>query len=292
MLAQEADMKEGEMGGDVYTAIVSPSSPAPAVLRGPEQIAHLSKHYVLRPRGVPLPLPSLRACQHAREDLCQHNAEVARVGGHLRMAHVWEVLVVLLTGHQGLWGGPLAEDGFDYATGRPTGGEEESAAASNPQQPSPVSAFPVAADGSGDAAGACLQLLRRELLTGVVEELLEEGDVQNAVALFEVLASTCPESANGEGLGELVDVGKERVRECYLCYLELLQRLDLSQAAAELARGVEDKAVRQLHATNTTTYASCAQCRRPVGTVETSQGPQPSLWCGRCRALVSQCALW
>ena len=279
MLAHAAEMEEeedeawGEEGG---------------VLRGPEQVAHLARHYVLRPRGAPLPLPSLAACQRAREDLCQHNAEVARVGGQLHMAHMWEVLAVLLTGHQGQ-PGDAGEDDFDYAMGRPHAAHA-AGPSHNPQQPpSPPSAS--SSDGLG-AAGACLQLLRRELLTGVAEELLEEGDVQNAVALFEVLASTSPAAGESEGLAGLVDVSKERVRECYLGYVELLHRLELWQAAAELVRGVEDKALRQLHAANTTTYAACAQCRRPVGTVETPQGPRPSPWCARCRALVSQCAIW
>lgn len=294
MLAHEAEMEhdEEEWGQGAF-----PSS-APGLLRGPEQVAHLACHYVLRPRGVSLPLASLAACQRAREDLCQHNAEVARVGGQLHMAHVWEVLAVLLTGHQGLaaLGQPDAaagEDDFDYARGRPHAAAGEGCS-HNPQQPPspPPSSSVPAADGLG-AAGACLQLLRRELLTGVAEELLEDGDVQNAVALFEVLASTSPAAgAETEALAALVDVPKERVRECYLGYVELLHRLELWQAAVELARGVEDKAVRQLHATNTTTYASCAQCRRPAGTVETPQGPRPSPWCARCRAPVSQCAIW
>ena len=273
----------------------SPASLPETPLHFADQIAHLAKGYVLQPRGCPLPLTTSWDCHRAREDLCQHNAEVARLGGQWRMAHVWEMLGVFLPGGQeegGREGGEgyaeEKEGGFDFATGRgvwaSSSGKEG------------VSSQTTAS--SSSSSSWCLQLLRRELLSSIVEELLEEGDVQNCVALFEVIVSTGG-ALTGETLPDLIESKPERVREIYLDYLELLQRLALWEAANELVACGDDKYIQQLYVSNTTMYAACANCRRPtgLGTAPASDPSSGSLssssspWCGKCRALVSQCAL-
>jgi hypothetical protein len=141
-----------------------------------------------------------------------------------------------------------------------------------------------------------LQLLRRELLGSLVEELLEEGDVQNCVALFEVIVWTGGAIA-GETLPDMIDLKPERVREIYLGYLELLQRLALWEAANELVTCGHDKYIQQLYASNTTMYAACANCRSSIGlgTAAASDSASPSSssspWCRSCRSPVSRCAL-
>ena len=259
-----------------------------------DQVAYLARGYVLRPRGCPLPLVRLGDCHRAREDLCQHNAEIARAGGQGRMAHVWEVLGVFLPGQVD---GDVKEEEeeeeekdskqFDFATGR---GPRVNGSRTPQQQHGRKPSSALASSSSW-----CLQLLRRELLSSVVEELLEEGDVQNCVALFEVVSSTGGGMV-GETLADLVDLPSERVRECYVGYLEILHRLEQWEAANELVGQVEDKYIQQLYATNTNTYAACTACRRPIGpgaveASESTSGASSSPWCGKCRALVSQCAL-
>jgi hypothetical protein len=53
---------------------------------------------------------------------------------------------------------------------------------------------------------------------------------------------------------------------------ELLSRLELFQAANELVAFTPDKHIQQLNATNTSTYGSCASCRRPIATPSASAG--------------------
>lgn len=214
------------------------------------------------------------------------------------MAHVWEMLGVLLPGQEGEGRregcegyAEEKEGGFDFATGRGVWGCNKRGVGSYEIPCKAASSVP------SSSSSWCLQLLRRELLSSIVEELLEEGDVQNCVALFEVIGST-GDALAGEALADLIDLSPERVREVYLGYLEVLQRLALWEAANELVACVDDKYIQQLYVSNTTMYAACANCRRPtgLGTAAPANGPlssssSSSPWCGKCRAMVSQCAL-
>lgn len=206
------------------------------------------------------------------------------------MAHVWEMLGVFLPGQEegGREGGEgyaeEKEGGFDFATGRGVWGSSKGGVNTT-------------ASSSSSSSSWCLQLLRRELLSSIVEELLEEGDVQNCVALFEVIVSTGGALA-GETLPDLIELKPERVREIYLGYLEVLQRLALWEVANELVVCGNDNYIQQLYVSNTTMYAACANCRRPTGlgtaasdASSSSSSTSSSPWCGKCRALVSQCAL-
>jgi hypothetical protein len=52
----------------------------------------------------------------------------------------------------------------------------------------------------------------------VLEDLLEQGELQLAVAVCEVLASTAG-ALQGEQLTDLLDIDKSRLRELYLGYI-------------------------------------------------------------------------
>jgi len=309
-----------------------PSSSVSSSSHFADRIARLGKRYVLRPRGCLLPLQSVGTCCRAREDLCHYNAEVARLEGQWRMAHVWEMLGVILSGPGvgGKEGRGVSEDedtGINFATGthgHPMMDKEDSKGKRSGRKETrdklsqeacmvgavSTTSFPsVLLHGPLDTpttSSTCLQLLRREILGHVVEELLEEGELQNCVALFEVIQST-GKALPGESLSDLIGFRPERVREIYVGYLELLQRLTLWEVANELVEHLEDRYIHGLYASNTNIYAACAQCRRPLGpgsggtkgvmsasspgSATSSSTPTPSPWCGKCRALVSQCAL-
>lgn len=92
---------------------------------------------------------------------------------------------------------------------------------------------------------------------------------------------------------------------CVCSRPEILHRLQLWQISNELIFGTSDKFIQQLHLNNTSTYASCASCRKPIGgapamatalpgnEIRPPQGSSAtSLFCTKCRTAVTQCTLW
>ena len=214
-----------------------------------ELVAHLAHAYRLNPDHPPPPAPaappsrtheqppppspppptangSPQECHALRKELCSYNAHVARSVGQGRVAHIWDLLAVFLPG------GPLDTSPAphsDESTKKPEATPGGLVRRSSPQALNAAESG--ASEGSGvkqaasplpppaaSTAMPCLDMLRRPLLTSLIEELLDQGDVQTCVAICEVVASTGG-GLRGEQLVDLLDLSKNRLRECYLGYI-------------------------------------------------------------------------
>ena len=101
----------------------------------------------------------------------------------------------------------------------------------------------------------------------------EHGDVQNALYMALVL-------------GDRINLAKPRVKQWTMCYLELLQRLQLWVCAAEIIQKSKDEEIKNLSKINTTVYTSCPNCKK------SGELLRNAWYCENCKSIVSQCSLW
>lgn len=169
-------------------------------------------------------------------------------------------------------------------------------------------------DGSwsnGRGRGAPISWLWAVTISDFLKDCAEQGDVQHCVAVCEVvhswwlaqglpvipLSDKDPFPTQGtigqeqevshnhdheEGQWCGLDIPASLVREWYLSYLDLLYRLELWQAAAELTRRSDDAFIRSVNQSGTVVHPSCAFCRTASG---------PSSRCGKCSRSLSRCGL-
>jgi len=196
---------------------------------------------------------------------CQHNAAVALSVGLQDIFHMWQMVQLLLDTSP-------AQDLIDKQhTQMLSDGTNE--ALSTAKAPPGISTSTI---GNQMTAGD-LGWLWPGALGDVVMQAAEAGDAQHAVAICQMVLSL-------KGSIECLGIPKKRVREWYLSYIEILQRLGLCQAANELINLSSDEVVRQQNAKSTTIYTACGRCRKPL------IGPQ-SFWCTKCKASAGLCAL-
>eukprot|EP00002_Diphylleia_rotans_P016523 TRINITY_DN3216_c1_g1_i1.p1 TRINITY_DN3216_c1_g1~~TRINITY_DN3216_c1_g1_i1.p1 ORF type:complete len:779 (+),score=123.07 TRINITY_DN3216_c1_g1_i1:49-2385(+) len=108
------------------------------------------------------------------------------------------------------------------------------------------------------------------VITELFDYLLDQGDVQNCVAISLVL-------------GPLVTIEEKRMELWQLEYIELLQRLQLWTIAGDMIRKSKLQTVQALSMTSTTIHTSCAYCQKPL--------LKSGWFCDRCALLMNTCSI-
>jgi hypothetical protein len=121
----------------------------------------------------------------------------------------------------------------------------------------------------------------RDLLT----ELIDCGDCQHFVTCCEVFREI-----DGGGILDLLtaEIGNLRVREGYVAYLDMLNRLELFALANEYICKSKDSYISRLSQTGVIIRAGCASCGKEMnpdgGTTSTSAS-----WCQKCKRCAGLC---
>ena len=187
--------------------------------------------------------PELRNIKHyachyrttggSASEIFTHNASVAAEVGAKKISKMWSILSVLSYG-QGLSGS------------------------------------------SGDA----LDPLFTPTISSLLKERGDFGDVQTCVTICEIVDIFEGQTATGAGSGDSkellasstsqplsstgLDIDLELVREWYLSYVEILQRLRLFEACTVLLSGCKDSVVSAVNQQSTQIYESCSACNKPL----------------------------
>jgi hypothetical protein len=81
-------------------------------------------------------------------------------------------------------------------------------------------------------------------------------------------------------------IGDMRVREGYVAYLDMLNRLQLHTAASDIVKNSNDQYLMQLSRQGVIMRSSCGKCGKEVGETISSSG---SGWCSKCKKCVDLC---
>mmetsp|Transcript_15537 Transcript_15537/g.37268 ORF Transcript_15537/g.37268 Transcript_15537/m.37268 type:complete len:1079 (+) Transcript_15537:74-3310(+) len=136
------------------------------------------------------------------------------------------------------------------------------------------------------------------LLTPTLRNLLlqraNSGDVQTCVVLCEVMdVIVSPSTAGGAAKSRIPNLNIALVREWYLTYIDLLQKMCLFTQAASLIRNCRDPVVGALNQQSTTIHESCPRCGKPLlggDTIQNSTGSGQRV-CRSCRGRIGLCFL-
>lgn len=199
---------------------------------------------------------------------CRHNFNVAKAVGLKSHAALWETLSILL---------PALVDTKELDCS-----DKSVMSTSNPLHTrlldhslSLFPTFPIS--------------LAADLIGSQLIEFLEKGDCQHFVTCCEVLRNTGLLSAATSAIPE---IGAMRQREAYLVYIELLQKLELFEAANIILKYSADDYLSELNRKGSLLHITCSACGKelPDGSSSgelTSRGS----WCGKCRKCVGLCTL-
>eukprot|EP00571_Detonula_confervacea_P001238 CAMPEP_0172319194 /NCGR_PEP_ID=MMETSP1058-20130122/37079_1 /TAXON_ID=83371 /ORGANISM="Detonula confervacea, Strain CCMP 353" /LENGTH=990 /DNA_ID=CAMNT_0013034193 /DNA_START=210 /DNA_END=3181 /DNA_ORIENTATION=- len=160
-----------------------------------------------------------------KAEVCRHNATVAEGLNQKAMTQMWKTLAAILDG-----------SGLNFL----------------PTNPSDSYSNPMA-----------------YILTKTVRDLLiqraDAGDVQTCVVLCEVMdVIVPPATVGGPAKSRIPNLNISLVREWYLTYIDLLQRMCLFTQAASLIRNCRDPVVGALNQQSTTIHESCPSCGKPL----------------------------
>uniref|UniRef100_A0A7S1BZV0 Uncharacterized protein n=2 Tax=Corethron hystrix TaxID=216773 RepID=A0A7S1BZV0_9STRA len=188
-------------------------------------LAYFSQRYLLhRDRSC----PSLAA-------VCRYNADVARKKeGYMNLSRMWEMLGIILEGHDDDVTSSLA---------------------------------------THDANLGVMSFLMWPSITSLLQERSEAGDVQTCVAICEVMNifdllnnqdGSSDQAAAISLAMDSFDIDITMVREWYLSYLEILQRMCLFVEATSLISSCKDPVISALNKQSTTIHESCSTCGKPL----------------------------
>lgn len=121
----------------------------------------------------------------------------------------------------------------------------------------------------------------RDLLT----ELIDCGDCQHFVTCCEVFREI-----DGGGILDLLteEIGNLRVREGYVAYLDMLNRLELFALANEYIRKSKDSYISRLSQTGVIMRAGCAHCGKEMNSENLTTSTSAS-WCQKCKRCAGLC---
>jgi hypothetical protein len=227
------------------------------------------------------------------EALLAHNATVATDAGQPQLAAMWEVLAQLVSG---IGKEIEAKVEADEKAPAPTESveypdtllkfeleEEYWKADSEPGPTAPPELVPVLAPASEWAAPAFTPWRLQPLVDGLLDQLIEAGDVQTAVVISFILRSK-----------DLCQIDQGLLTVWIVSYIELLQRRNIYAAANEVIRFSDIESVRSANQKSTTIHTGCPHCRKPLykSGVQCDDCKKRTNVCSICHELVRGLYLW
>ena len=137
---------------------------------------------------------------------------------------------------------------------------------------------------------ATLTPLIIEALQSMMLELVNAGDVQHVVVIHELLRATgisdyIVHTDNGNQLTPM------KMREVYLTYIELLERLHLYAEANVFIKHSADSHLTKLSKADVMMQSSCGKCEKGISELYNNNDKPPPMWCLKCNICVSICCV-
>lgn len=123
-----------------------------------------------------------------------------------------------------------------------------------------------------------------ELIGNLLNELLTSGDSQHFVVMREILrrCDLLPL------IDQVVSLNIYQIRQMYLAYIDLLQRLKLFNHACEIKANIDDEILANLSRKAIDIYIKCSQCKKDLK-IKNLSNRSATVWCSKCKECVSKC---